>query len=106
MRRDANIAGAVALEPWLDSLVASVCTTAGPITVPTYAFDDATVMIAKRTVGQEYPEIDITLRGQVQSAARGATAFAKTLVVAKRNGRWLVCGDRSDPRTSGCVTTA
>ncbi len=115
--RDPAVAGDIARSPWLESLISTICATTGPLVVPTYRFDHATVTIAKRATGQVFPEVDLTLEGDVRETtlsrsspprrlAATTHAFRNTFVVAKRGGFWLICGDRSDPRTRSCITNS
>jgi hypothetical protein len=100
----------------LDDLIATICATTGPRVVPTYRFAHATVTVVKRTTGQVSPEIDVELRGDrhettvtrskpTRRLAEHTTPYRNTFVVTKAGGYWLVCGNRTDPRTSTCVTT-
>ena len=72
--------------------------------------------VAKRATGQVFPEVDVSLRGRstertssrtdpTRTQSERTSPYEHTLVVARRGGYWLVCGDRSDPRTARCVTT-
>ena len=65
--------------------------------------------------GQVFPEIDVELHGDVHETTitrakpprqlnEHTSRYRNTLVVTKADGYWLICGYRSDPRTSGCVT--
>ncbi len=113
--RDPAVAGDIARSPWLESLTVTICATTGPLLVRTYRFDHATVTTTKRATGQVFPEIDLTLQGELHETtltrssparqlAQHSQAFRNTFVVAKRGGLWLICGYRSDPRTANCVT--
>jgi len=106
----------VARYPWLDDLIATICATTGPLVVPTFRFTHATVTVVKRTRGQVFPEIDVELRGErhettvtrsnpPRQLAEHTIPYRNTFVVTKGGGYWLVCGNRTDPRTSTCVTT-
>jgi Na+-translocating ferredoxin:NAD+ oxidoreductase RnfD subunit len=110
-----ELAGDVARSPWRDSLISTICATAGPLIVSTYHFDNATVTATKRATGQRSPEIDVTLQGERRETTltRSAhprqmfahtTPFRNTFVVSQRGGYWLICGYRADPRTASCVT--
>ncbi|MGO9875520.1 MAG: hypothetical protein ACLPVY_17160 [Acidimicrobiia bacterium] len=114
-RRDAVLASSVARFPWLDNLISTICSETGPLAVATYHLTAATVTVAKRTSGQVFPEIDVELQGVVHETtftrsktprrlADHARRYLNTLVVTKGGGHWLICGNRSDPRTAACVT--
>jgi len=114
--RDAVLASSVARFPWLDNLISTICSATGPLVAATYHLTAATVIVAKRTTGQVFPEIDVELRGVVHETtftrsntprrlADHARRYLNTLVVTKAGGHWLICGNRSDPRTAACVTT-
>ncbi len=87
------VAAEVARTPWLDSLISTICATTGPLVVPTYRFDHATVTVAKRAIGQVFPEIDVALQGEQRETtitrstpprqvAERVTPFRNTFVVA------------------------
>jgi Na+-translocating ferredoxin:NAD+ oxidoreductase RnfD subunit len=110
-----ELAGEVARSPWRESLISTICATAGPLIVSTYDFHNATVTVTKRATGQRSPEIDVTLQGERRETTltrsahprqiSGRTApFRNTFVVSQRGGYWLICGYRADPRTASCVT--
>ncbi len=114
-RRDAVLASSVARFLWLDNLISTICSATGPLVVATYHLTAATVTVAKRTTGQVFPEIDVELRGVVDETtftrsktprrlADHAGRYLNTFVVTKAGGHWLICGNRSDPRTAACVT--
>lgn len=114
--QDPSVAADVARFPWLDTLITTICATRGPLVVPRYEFTHATVTVAKRTTGQVFPEINVELQGDVHKTtitrskpprqlAAATHPSRNTLVVTKAGGYWLICGDRSDPRTSTCPTT-
>ncbi len=115
-RRDVRIVSGVARFPWLDDLVSTICTTKGPLVVPSYHVARATVSVVKRTTGQHFPEIDVELQGDVRETILTRSAptrrldertrlYDETLVVSGIGRDWLVCGHRSDRRTAACVTT-
>jgi Na+-translocating ferredoxin:NAD+ oxidoreductase RnfD subunit len=113
--QDPRVATDIARFPWLDDLITAICSTSGPLVVSTYQFTHATVTIAKRATGQVFPEIDVELQGEIHERTitrskprlqlrEHITPYRHTLVVTKAGGYWLICGYRSDPRTSACVT--
>jgi Na+-translocating ferredoxin:NAD+ oxidoreductase RnfD subunit len=115
VHRDATLAWSVARYPWLDDLISTICTGTGRQVVATYHFTTATVTVAKRATGQVFPEIDVALQGDrhettiTRSTPRRQLAervgdYRNTFVVTKVAGDWLICGNRSDPRTAACVT--
>ena len=114
-RRDPRLALAVARFPWVDQLVSTICSATGACVVSSYRVAAAKVAVAKRSVGQAFPEIDVQLRGVVHETTISGSSpprtltqrtvpFRRTFVVSEVGSTWLVCGDRSDPRTSVCVT--
>lgn len=115
-QRNPDLALEVGRYPWADSLISVICATSGALVVPTFRFAHATVTIAKRVTGQVFPEIDVTVQGDLRETtitrstphrrlAVHAAPFRNTFVVTKLAGFWLICGYRSDRRTSSCVTT-
>ena len=113
--RTPELAANVARFPWIDELIATICATKGPLVVSSYHISQATVAIAKRTSGQVFPEIDVELAGAVHTTTltrsrptsqttEHTTPYRNTLVVTKADGYWLICGNRTDPRTSACAT--
>jgi len=114
-RREPEQAAEAARFPWLGDLIPKICATTGPLIVTAYHFDHATVTVSKRSTGQAFPEIDLTLHGDqrqttstrsnpIHQIVVRTTPFQRTFVVAKRGGYWLICGYRSDPRTASCTT--
>jgi hypothetical protein len=100
-QRRPDLAPEIGRYPWADSLISVIC---------------ATVTIAKRVTGQVFPEIDVALQGEVREATITRSSperqlgvhvapFQNTFVVTKLAGFWLICGYRSDRRTSSCVTS-
>jgi hypothetical protein len=114
-QRRPELALAIARYPWAETLISAICATTGPFVVSTYDVVHAIVTIAKRVTGQVFPEIDVTLEGDLRETtitrsiphrptSEHAAAFQNTFVVTKLGGFWLVCGYRSDRRTTSCVT--
>ena len=115
-RRAPALAADIGRFPWIDDLIATICASQGPLVVSSYHIAEATVTIAKRTRGQVFPEIDVALDGAVHTTtlsrsrrphqlAEHTEQYHNTLVVTKTDDYWLICGNRSDPRTSACITT-
>ena len=109
-RRDPSLAAAAATFPWIDDLVGEICSATGPLVATTYRLARATVTVAKRSAGQAYPEIDVSLQGRARESTRSRAQphrviarhdgpYRQTLVVAEVDGSWLICGHRNDPRT-------
>jgi Na+-translocating ferredoxin:NAD+ oxidoreductase RnfD subunit len=114
-RRDPRLALAVARFPWVDALVSKICNPTATRVVSNYRVAAAKVAVAKRSVGQAFPEIDVQLRGEVRETTLSGSSppkilsertvpFRRTFVVSEAGSTWLVCGDRSDARTSACIT--
>jgi len=114
--RNPALAATVARYPWVDDLITTICATTGPLVVPAFRFAHATVSVVKRATGQVFPEIDVELQGArhettftrskpTRRLAEHTTPYRNTFVVTKGGGYWLICGNRTDRRTSTCVTT-
>ena len=114
--RDPTLIAGVARFPWLEDLISTICGGSSPVVVPTYHFTHAIVRVARREVGQKFPEIDVDLQGDVREAtitrsnpsrrvSERQIAYRNTFVVTKAGGYWVICGNRSDRRTAACVTT-
>jgi len=114
--RDPTLIAGVARFPWLEDLISTICGGSSPVVVPTYHFTHAIVRVARREVGQKFPEIDVDLQGDVRDAtitrsnpprrvSERQIAYRNTFVVTKAGGYWVICGNRSDRRTAACVTT-
>jgi hypothetical protein len=114
--RDPTLIADVARFPWLQDLISTICAPSPKAVVPTYHFTHAVVRVARREVGQKFPEIDVDLQGDVREVtitrsnpphplSERHISYRNAFVVTKAAGYWLICGNRSDRRTAACVTT-